>query len=404
MTAGVNAPEAEVRASGAISRRRAVVAVAALSAALFACTTVETLPVGLLPQIAHGLGVSLSSAGLLVTGYSLVVTTTAVPLTAVTRRVPRRRLMAVLLSTYTTGTLLCSVAPGYSFLLAARILIALTHAVIWSVVAATAAGMFPAGVRAKVVAALFSGSSLAQVAGVPAGTWVGQQAGWRVPFLAMSALCLVAGSTVVALLPSSPVEENPAVVAPEPSRFRFALLLAVIAVVAAGFFTFYTYVTVFLTQVVGTSPRSVGAVLAVGGVAGLIGATVSGVLSDRDARATMTGSVALLTAALALLAAAGSHASAAVTAVAVLSFSLSAMITAQTSRILRIAPGHVDIASAAASAAFNAGIAAGSLLGGRLLDARGPLSTVVAGGCLAGAGLAALLAQEPLGRHGRWQP
>ncbi|WP_052397092.1 MFS transporter [Streptomyces sp. NRRL F-5123] len=375
---------------------RAVIAVAALSVALFVCTTVESLPVGLLPQIAHGLGVSLSSAGLLVTGYSLVVTTAAVPLTAATRRVPRRRLLAVTLGVYTTGTLLCAAAPGYAFLFSARVVIALTHAVIWSVVAATAAGMFPERVRAKVVAALFTGSSLAQVAGVPAGTWLGQQTGWRIPFLVAGVLGLAAGSTVVALLPSAPVEVNPAATAPEPSRLRFGLLVSVIAVVIAGFFAFYTYVTVFLTRVSGMSPHSVSAVLAVGGVAGLLGTTASGVLSDRSARATMTGSVALVTAALALLAAAGSRAVVAVAAVALLSLAMAAMITALTSRILRIAPGSVDIASAGGSAAFNAGIAAGSLLGGQLLNAHGPRSAALVGACLAAAGLAALLAEDLL--------
>lgn len=402
MTAGATPPEeAEATASGETTRRRAVVAVAGLCAALFVCTTVESLPVGLLPQIAHGLGVSLSSVGLLVTCYSLVVTTTAVPLTAATRRVPRRRLLAVLLSVYTTGTLLCAAAPGYGFLLAARIVIALTHAVIWSVVASTAAGMFPARVRAKVVAALFSGSSLAQVAGIPAATWLGQQTGWRIPFLVMSALGLVAGATVVVVLPSTPMAENPAATAPEPSRFRFSLLVTVTAVVIAGFFTFYTYISVFLTSVAGMSPHSIGAVLAVGGVAGLIGGSVSGVLSDRDPRATMTGSVALVTAALALLAAAGSHRPAAVTAVALLSLAMSGIVTALTSRTLRIAPGHVDIASAAGSAAFNAGIAAGSFLGGLLLDTHGPHSTAVTGGCLAAAGVVALLAEEPLSHRSR---
>jgi len=157
----------------------------------------------------------------------------------------------------------------------------------------------------------------------------------------------------------------------------------------------------FPTRVAGMSPHSVGAVLAVGGVAGLIGTTVSGTLSDRNSRATMTGAVALVTAALALLAATGSHPFAAVAVVAVLSLSMAAMITALTSRILRIAPGNVDIASATGSAAFNAGIAAGSFLGGRLLDAHGPHSTVVVGGCLAGAGLAVLLAEDPLSRLGR---
>ena len=386
------------KASGEVTRGRAVVAVVALSVALFACATVENLPVGLLPQIAHGLGVSLSSVGLLVTCYALVVTTTAVPLTAATRRIPRRRLLAVLLSVFSAGTLVCAVAPGYSTLLMARVLIALTHAVIWSVVAATAAGLFPERIRARVVAALFSGGSLAQVLGVPAGTWLGQQTDWRVPFLVMSALGLVAGSTVAALLPSAPVEENPAATAPEPNRFRFALMVTALVVVIAGFFTFYTYVTVFLTRVAGMSSHSVGAVLAVGGVAGLVGTSVSGVLSDRSARATMIGSVALVAAALVLLVAVGSHPFAAVAAVALLSLAVSAMVIALTSRTLRIAPGSVDVASAAGSAAFNAGIAAGSFLGGRLLDAYGAHSTAVTGVFLTAAGLILLLAEESLSR------
>lgn len=397
----VTLPEPAAKAPGAVTRGRAVVAVTALSVALFAFATVETLPVGLLPQIAHGLGVSLPSVGLLVTGYGLVVMATAVPLTAVTRRVPRRRLLAVLLGVFTAATLLCGVTPGYGILLGARILIALTHAVIWSVVASAAAGMFPERVRAKVVAALFSGSSLAQVAGVPTGTWLGQQTDWRVPFLVMSALGLVAGTIVVAGLPSASAEDNPAAIAPEPSGFRFALLVTVTALVVAGFFTFYTYVTIFLTRVAGMSSHSVGAVLAVGGVAGLMGTSVSGVLSDRNTRATMTGSVMLVTAALALLVAAGSHPTAAVTAVALLSLSLSGMITALTSRVLRIAPGNVDVASAASSAAFQAGIAGGSFLGGRLLDAHGPHYTVVTGAALAAAGLALLLLEEPLSRRCR---
>ncbi|NUS13501.1 MAG: MFS transporter [Streptomyces sp.] len=389
----------KVTASGQVPRGRAVVVVAALSAALFAFSTVESLPVGLLPQIAHGLGVSLSSVGLLVTGYGLVVAVTAVPLTAATRRVPRRSLLAVLLGVFTAATLLCAVAPGYGILLAARVLIALTHAVMWSVVASAAAGMFPPQVRAKVVAALFGGPSLAQVAGVPVGTWLGQQTGWRTPFLVMSALGLAAGSVVVALLPSAPVEENPAATAPEPSRFRFAMLVTVIAVVIAGFFTYYTYVTVFLTRVTGMSSHSVSPVLAVGGLAGLVGTSVSGVLSDRSTRATMIWSVALLTAAFTLLASAGSHPPAAVTAVALLSFSVAGMITALTSRILHIAPGNVDIASAAGSGAFQSGVAAGSLLGGRLLDARGPHSIAVASVLLTAAGLVLLLAEGPLSRR-----
>jgi predicted MFS family arabinose efflux permease len=372
-----------------------VVAVAALAAALFAYGTVQSLPVGLLPQIAQGLEVSPSSVGLLVAGYGLVVTVTSVPLTQATRLIPRRRLLAVLLSLFTGATLLCGLAPGYPVLLVARILIALTHAVFWSVVAATAVGMFPEEDRARVVGALFSGSSLAEVAGIPAGTWLGQQTGWRAPFVAMSVLALVAGVTVVLLLPSAPVEQNPAATAPEPSRARFALLMTALTLVVTGVFTFYTYVTVFLTRAAGLAPHSVGAVLLLSGVAGLIGTAGAGALSGRRPRTVMTVSVALMTAALAVLAGADGRPFAAVVAVTLIGLSMAAMTTALQSRILRIAPGSVDVASAAGSAAFNAGIAAGSFLGGRLLDAHGPHGTTLAAALLTAAGLALVLAERP---------
>lgn len=328
----------EAEAPGQVPRARALVAVAGLSLALFAFATVEALPVGLLPQIAHGLGVSLPSVGFLVTGYGLVVMATAVPLTAVTRRIPRRRLLAVLMTLFTGATLLCGTAPGYGVLLGARVLIALTHAVMWSVVASAAVGMFPVRVRAKVVATLFGGSSLAQVLGAPAGTWLGQQTDWRVPFVVMSALGLIAGIVVVGMLPSTPVEENPAATAPAPDRFRFLLLVVVTAVVIGGFFTFYTYVTVFLTDVAGISSHSVGAVFALGGAGGVIGTSLSGMLSARSTRATMTGSVAAMTAALALLVVAGARPAASVAAVTLLLPALSGMLTTLTSRILHIVP------------------------------------------------------------------
>ncbi|WTF80161.1 hypothetical protein OG856_34500 [Streptomyces sp. NBC_01594] len=213
----------------------------------------------------------------------------------------------------------------------------------------------------------------------------------------MSCLGLIAGIIVMGMLPSSPVEENPAATAPEPNRFRFLLVVTVTAVVIGGFFTFYTYVTVFLTDVAGMSSHSIGAVLAVGGVGGVIGTSLSGMLSDRSTRGTMIGSVAVLTAALALLVTAGVHPAASVAAVTLLLLSLSGMLTALTSRILHIAPGNVDVASAAGSAAFQAGTAAGSFLGGSVLDAHGPHGAAVLG-MFAAAGLALLLAEEPLSR------
>jgi MFS transporter, DHA1 family, inner membrane transport protein len=158
--------------------------VVALAVALFAYVTVETLPIGLLPQISGDLGVSPSTTGLLVTAYAVVVMAASVPLTHMTRTLRRRPLLSVLLGGFTAGTLLCAVAPDYWVLLSARILIALTHAIFWSIIGVTATGMFPPRLRSRVVAGVFSGASLASVMGVPAGTWLGQLTGWQTPFLA----------------------------------------------------------------------------------------------------------------------------------------------------------------------------------------------------------------------------
>ncbi|MFG2429535.1 MFS transporter [Streptomyces sp. NPDC048590] len=395
-----NADSSQARetAPGQVPGARAIAAVAGLAFALFSFATVEALPVGLLPQIADSLEVSVPSVGLLVTGYGFVVMATAVPLTTATRRVPRRRLLAVLLTIFTAATLICGTAPGYGVLMGARILIALTHAVLWSVVASAAAGMFPERQQAKVVALLFGGSAMAQVAGAPAGTWLGQATDWRVPFVAMSGLGLVAAVVVVGMLPSSPVEENPAATALEPSRVRFALVVTATALVVGGFFTFYTYVTVFLTDVSGMPSRSLGAVFAVGGLGGLVGTSLSGMLSARSTRGTMTGSVAVMTASLGLLVTAGTRPAASVTAVTLSLTALSAMVTALTTRILRIAPGNVDVAAAGSSAAFQAGLAVGSFLGGWVLEDHGPRGAALLGTLLVAAGLILLLAEEPLCR------
>lgn len=381
--------------TGPVGRARSMAAVAALAFALFAYGTVQNLPIGLLPQIASSLDVSESSVGLLVTGYGLVVAGTAVPLTHATRRVRRRRLLPVLLSIFAAATLASALTPTFAVLLAAHVVIALTHAVILSVLAVTATSMFPVAVRAKVVGALFLGIPLASAVGVPAGVWLGQQTEWRMPYLVMSVLSVIGAVAVAILLPSAPAARNPVSRAPHPSRSRFTLLIAAVVLAVAGLFTFFTYVAVFLTEVADLPAETVSLVLLLNGLAGLAGSAVSGALSGRSARATMAGTVALLSAGLAALAAWGAHPVVALAAVALLGLAMTAMFTAAQSRILRIAPGSVDLASATNSAAINAGIAAGAFLGGRLLDAHGPQVIAFAGALLACASLIVLLAERP---------
>lgn len=375
-------------------RSQAVAVVVALSVALFALNTVETLPVGLLPTIARDLAVSEGAVGRLVTGYGIVVAVMSVPLTYLVRRIPRRSLLLVLLSLFVLATAAGGAAPSYGILLVSRLAVALTHAVYWSIVAATAAGLFPPEVRGRVIAGLFSGLSLASVVGVPVGTWLGQQLNWRVPFFTMSALGFLALLAIAVLLPARAVQDSHASRGAQPSALRFAVLMVAVALVVTGIFTVFTYITVVLTQVTGLSEQATAPVLLAAGIAGFLGTSAAGFLADRHAQLSMILAVGLTAATLIALFALGHIPTAAVIVVMCLTFSMSAMTTSLQNRILLVAPGSTEVASAAGSSIFNVGIASGSLIGSVLLDG-GVRTNVLVGAGLAIAALVVLLS-EPL--------
>jgi predicted MFS family arabinose efflux permease len=171
---------------------RAVVTLMALSLSTFTCVTTEILPIGLLPLIATDLDVSQSAVGLFVSGYGLVVVVASIPLTRLTRRIPRRLLLSVLLSVFVLVTAASVVISSYWVLFGSRVVIALSQALFWSVVTPATASLFEARVRGRAVSFIYGGSALAGVMGVPVGTWLGQEAGWRFAFVAMSGLGLLA--------------------------------------------------------------------------------------------------------------------------------------------------------------------------------------------------------------------
>lgn len=379
---------------------RATCAVAALAVAIFTFVTVEELPIGLLTLISADLEVSLSAVGLLVTGYALVVVVASVPLTRVTRRIPRRHLLAGLLAVFIVATWVSAVAASYWVLLAARIMTALTHAVFWSIVVPAAAGLFSPRVRGRVVALVLTGGSMAIVLGVPAGTWLGQQFGWRVAFLAASGLSLLAFVAIAALLPTERPEDSHAASGVEPDARRYWIVVVATAVAIGGVFTAYTYVTPFLTQVAGFSAAAISPLLLVNGVAGLAGNAVAGAAVDRRPRESLMAAVALHTVALFGLYLFSTVRPLVVGLLALAGFSLAGMATALSNRILLVAPGSSDIASAGSSAAFNAGIGGGALVGGVLLPKFGVLSTAGVGGLLCLAALAVLICEPLIAGHG----
>jgi DHA1 family L-arabinose/isopropyl-beta-D-thiogalactopyranoside export protein-like MFS transporter/DHA1 family inner membrane transport protein len=360
--------------------RRAWAALAVLSLAAFSFVTAELLPIGLLTVMAEDLGRSRSQVGLLVSGYAIVVVLASVPLTLLTQHIPRRRLLGVTLAVFAAGNLWSALAGSYPMLAGARLLTALTQALFWSIAAPVVTGLFPVGVRGKVVGLFSAGAATAPVLGVPIGTWAGQQAGWRAAFLGLAVAGLLSTAAVIALVPSYPPADGGAARGTSPDKRRFVVLMCAVGVGVTGFLTFTTYVTPFLLDVSGFSDGALAPLLFVSGTAGVIGAVGVGRTLDRHPIGSMLAALGVGTVALLGLYALGTLKPATVVLIAGSGLAYSAFATSMQNRMLQIAPGSTDLASAGVSSAFNAGIAAGSLIGGLLLPGLGARPLALIGG------------------------
>ncbi|MFF5296466.1 MFS transporter [Paractinoplanes globisporus] len=379
---------------------RARIVLVALALSTFFYVTVETLPIGLLPQIADGVHVPGSSVGLLVTAYGLVVVAATIPLTRLTHHWSRRRLLTVLLLTATAATALSALAPSYPILLTGRLLAALSQALFWAVVTPAAAGLFLPAMRGRAIAILYAGSSAGPLVGVPAGTWIGQQAGWRVPFLVLSAIGLGIAVVIAVLMPEVPPGTSHADRGSEPDPTRFRTLVVATAITVTGAFTALTVITPFLTDVTGVGDSAIGPILLIRGLAGLTGAITAGFVPDRHTWRALVAATALEAAALAATFAFATTPVGAIAAIALTGTALSALVTIMGTRVLQVAPGSTDMASATTSTAFNVGITAGALIGSLLLTTALRSSALLAAG-FATLGLLTLLLEPRLAARRR---
>ena len=389
-------------APAAVLHRRdpvaAMAALCALSAAAFAYVTTESLPVGLLQPISHGLHSSLVATGRLVTVYAAINVALSAPLTHLTKGLPRKPTMCVLMAALVATSLAAAAAPGYGWLMAVRVVTALGQAVFWSLVIPTAASLFPAGMTGRAVGWVLGGATLAVVLGVPAGTWLGQLAGWRAAFLGVAVLAAVVSAPIALALPSYDPAETHAGTGSAPDGRRYRLAIVTTALAVGGFFCMYTYVSPFLTKVGGLALHDVAAVLLVTGAATLTGVFAGSVVSRRRPDIAPLVPVAVLAPALIGLYFAGRVLPAAIVLIAAACVALGAYDVSNQNRILEVAPASTEIASAWASASFNAGIAGGSLAGGIVLNGYGPRPTALLGGLVA---VAALLLGAPATRPRR---
>lgn len=367
--------------------------------AAFTFNTAENLPVGLLELISADLRVSLSAVGLLVTGYGVTVAVASVPIAHAARAVPRRHVLTGLLAALVVSSLVAALATSYWQLLGARLLTALAQALFWAVMGPVAVGLFAPEVRGRVVGALSLAGSLALVLGIPAGTWLGQQSHWQVPIALLAALGFVSLVTIAVLLPTSRPEEEPAAYATGPDVRRFWTVLVVGALSSAGAFTGYTFIVTFLGGVSGFTPGTISVLLVGFGVACLAGVGVTGVFLDRFPQSALAVAVTTQAAGMLGLYAFGPHQAAAVACLMLMGSALGPVFMTTQNAMLHCAPGRTDIALAANSGAYNAGIAAGAALGALVLPLAGARGTFLAGGLLTAASCAVLLGGRLLGGH-----
>jgi predicted MFS family arabinose efflux permease len=370
-----------------------------MAGASFCFVTGESLPVALLPQLSEGLGVSLSTVGLLVTIYAAVVVAVSVPLTHLTRTVRRRPLLCGLLATFVLTTLAAAAVPDYGWLVAARVVTALAQAIFWAIVAVVTVSLVPPRLRGRAVAVVFAGSSAALIVGVPVATWLGQHAGWRLSFVMLAGLGVLDLAALAVLLPPARAGDTRGSAGTDPDVRRYRLTVLTTSLCVAGFFTTYTYVTAFLTRVSGLPPTAIAPVLLLVGAADAMAIVVMGVLIDRHPVFARVGPVVLLAGSLVAYFALGTVGVAAVVFQAGAAFGLSAVAIALQSHVLVVAPRRTDTASAWFSTSFNIGIGGGPLVGGLVLSTVGLRFTPLVGAGLAFLGLAAIVLESRSSRR-----
>ncbi|WP_273826217.1 MFS transporter [Pseudomonas asplenii] len=262
-----------------------------LALSAFAIGTTEFVIMGLLPDVATDLGVSIPGAGWLVTGYALGVAIGAPFMAMATSRLPRKAALVVLMGIFIVGNLLCAVASDYNVLMLARIITALCHGAFFGIGSVVAANLVAPDKRASAVALMFTGLTLANVLGVPLGTALGQQAGWRSTFWAVTVIGVIALIGLIRFLPVKHDEEKLDMRA-ELGALKDAglwLSLSMTALFSAAVFALFTYIAPLLGEVTGVSPRGVTWTLVLMGLGLTLGNILGGKLADRNLAATLIG-------------------------------------------------------------------------------------------------------------------
>jgi DHA1 family inner membrane transport protein len=366
-------------------------ALLALAVGAFGIGTTEFVMMGLLPDVADDLHISIPAAGHLVSAYALGVVIGAPLLAAVTARMSRRTVLIALMALFVAGNALSAFAPGYDSLLAARFLSGLPHGAFFGVGAVVATTMVAPERKARSVSLMFLGLTVANIAGVPAATLMGQHLGWRATFLGVSAIGVAAIASLALLVPHDGAHAPSTGLRGELNALRSLPVWLALGTTVAGFgalFAAYSYVTPMLTDSAGFAETDVTLLLALFGVGATAGNLLGGRLADHSMRGTLFGGLASLAAVLLLFPALMRAEWSAALAVALLG--MAAFVTGSPLQLMVMekAAAAPSLASSANQAAFNLANAGGAWIGGVALAAGfGATSPALAGAALAVLGL-----------------
>lgn len=350
----------------------------ALAISAFAIGTTEFVIMGLLPNVARDLAVSIPSAGLLVTGYALGVAVGAPLLAVLTSRMPRKLALQLLMAVFIVGNILCAIAPNYGLLMFARVVTSFAHGSFFGIGAVVAASLVPAEKRASAIALMFTGLTLANVLGVPFGTFIGQQFGWRATFWIVSALGVLSALGVTALVPNRH-DAGPSGLGREVRVLKDPQVWLALSMTVLGFggvFVVFTYIAPILEQVGGFSPHGVTLVLVLFGVGLTIGNMIGGRLADRALMPSLMGILIALALVMAVFATTSHSQIGTVVTIFLWGIAAFATVPPLQTRVVEKAKDAPNLASTLNIGAFNVGNALGAWLGGAVLAHGRPLDTL----------------------------
>ena len=361
-------------------------AVVSVMMGIFSIVTTEILPIGLLTPVAGTFGISDGTAGLMMTVPGILAAVAAPVMTVATSRIDRRAVLCVLMVVLAVADFLAAVAPSSWVLMISRVLVGLVIGAFWSIGAGLASRLVRAEHVGRATAEIFAAVPLGSVLGVPAGTFLGELAGWRTAFAAMGVLTAGVVVALVAFLPRLPPPPTPTGLAVLREMLRGTGtrvgLLVTFLIVTAHFGT-YTYVTPFLADVTGATPGLITTYLLVYGVAGIVGNFVGGTAATRALRTTFCAAAAMIAAATLLLPVLGRTELGAVLLLVVWGLAYGAVPVCSQTWFVRSAPHAPEAATVLFTASFQATISLGALAGGVVVDASSTTVVMVLGGICA---------------------